>query len=730
MTRLIALLGLAMTAAMVALALVPVPLVDRARDAVFDAYQRAAPRAYDPASPVHVIDIDEAALDAWGQWPWPRTTMAALTEALFAHGAVAVGFDVMFPEPDRTSPEQLAIDAARLGRDVPMPEAPGHDAQFAAAIAGWPVVLAVAGAAEGPLPAPKAGIAHTGRNPAPALTRYPGAVVNIPPLAEAAAGIGAISLGRTADGITRTVPMVTAFGPDGVLVPSLSAELLRVAQGAGGHVLRTTEASGEASGGTLAVIAMRTGGAEYPLEANGHFRLHFAGYRAERVTPAADLLAADGVDPALAARIGGKIVLVGSSAQGLFDIRTTPLDGQIAGVTIHAEVLEQVLAGQFLTRPDWMKGLEIVLIVAGGLVLTLAQLAQRPLLGLAVALALGGGAAAGGYLAFARAGLLFDPVLPALIAVFGYLPGTTLGFVAKERARRRIRAQFAHFLPDALIARIERNPDAALTPEGADRELSVMFVDMRGFTGVTEAMSPAQVVALVNTYLSRVSSALVGHGATIDKFMGDAVMAFWNAPIEMPDHAARALGAIGAVEAAVAEASAELQARGLPPVSVGIGLNTGHCSVGLMGSRDRLSYTCIGDSVTLAARLEGLTRLYGTTNCVGPDTVAHLPDGLRAVPLDLVAVKGRDAAIEVHLVAADDTPGLEALAEALAGLRAAYAAGDWDGAEATAEALAQVDCPACDTAQLARAYGERIAALRRAPPGPGWDGIYRADSKR
>jgi adenylate cyclase len=731
MRRAILLIGVGMTALVVLLAWLSPPILDRAQDAVFDGYQRASPRAYDPEAPVHIIDIDEAALDLYGQWPWPRSYMAALTDRLFAHGAAAVGYDVLFPEPDRTSPERIVESWSRFAEGIPpaLPELGlvPHDARFAEAIAGRAVVLSLVGAPEGEVPEPKAGVAVTGRVP-DGLTRFPAAVGNLPELTGAAAGLGTISLGRNADGVTRSVPMVSEIG--GVLMPSLSAELLRVAQGAGGHILRTTEASGEVSGGIAAAVAMRSGALEFPVEADGRFRIHFAGHQSARVTPAATVLEAEGIDPALEARVAGRIVLVGSSAQGLFDIRTTPLDGQIAGVTLHAEIIEQIVAGQFLSRPDWMRGLELVLVILAGLALTLAQRNERPALGLGVAVVLGGGAVLGGVLAFDAAGLLFDPVLPLLAVLMVYVPGTTLGFLGKERARRAIRDRFAYFLPPELIGRIEANPDGALTPEGAERELTVIFVDMRGFSTVTEGMPPERVVVLVNTWLSALADALVAEGATIDKFMGDAVMAFWNAPIGRKDHAVAGLRAIARIEAAAEAANTALAAQGLPEVAVGIGLNTGPASVGLMGSKDRLSYTCIGDSVTLAARLEGLTRIYGTGNCVGDTTVAALPEGLRAVQLDLIAVKGFARAVPVHLVLPEATEGLDDFARTLAEARAAYLARNWTTAEDRFTDLAAMEVGFCETPRLAQLYLDRIAAFLRSPPPRDWDGADRAVSKR
>jgi class 3 adenylate cyclase len=312
--------------------------------------------------------------------------------------------------------------------------------------------------------------------------------------------------------------------------------------------------------------------------------------------------------------------------------------------------------------------------------------------------------------------MLFDPVLPTLTALAVFLPGTTIGFLAKERARRAIRARFAYFLPPALIGRIEANPEAALTPEGAERELSVMFVDMRGFSTVTEGMPPDRVVQLVNTYLSAVAETLVDRGATIDKFMGDAVMAFWNAPIAQEDHAATALTTIADVEAAAAKASAELEAEGYPPVRVAIGLNTGKAYVGLMGSRDRLSYTCVGDAVTLAARLEGLTRSYGVSNCVGPEAAASCPPGLRAIVLDRIAAKGFARAVDVSLVVPAGAEDVADFAEVLSRARTAYLGRDWDVAEAAFTELARQTPSFCETPLVARTYLDRIALHRQALP--------------
>lgn len=716
-TRLVPLaLGALLTLAMVVLHGAETPLGESARDAITDVYLRADPLVPGPERAVHIIDVDDASLAEIGQWPWPRTVMADLTERLFDLGALAVGFDGIFPEPERSA-------AGAPGSSGALAEG---DARLAAALGAHATVLSVVGADAGGSPEVKAGIAWTGGDPSAALPVFPGHVGNLPVLTEAASGLGSISLAPSRDGIVRRVPMLSVMGD--VMVPSLSAEMLRVAQGAGGYTLRTSQAQGEVSGGTARPVALRIGAATLPLDGAGQMTVRFSQPDRAMFTPAAAILAADGPEPELRDRIENRLVLVGSSAPGLFDIRATPLVSGIPGVTIHADLIEQVLQEDFLTRPDWMTGLERLMILLTGLSLTLCLVFERPIVGLVLMVAWVGGAVLGGLWAFEAKGLLFDPVVPALTGILVFLPGAAAGVVQKERARRAVRARFAHFLPPDLIAQVADDPDHALTPEGAERVLTVMFIDIRGFTTITETMTPSEVVTLVNSYLAEITRTLLAHGATIDKFMGDAVMAFWNAPIELPGHEARAVAASLAVGEAMVRINAGLTARGLPTVTAGTGVNTGPCFVGLMGSSDRLSYTCIGDSVNLAARLEGLTRVYGVPACFGGSSLARLPDGLRAVELDRIAVRGRSQAAPVFAVLREGAAA-RGFAEALAAAREAYLARDWDKAEARFAGIAALEVPGCDMDRLTETYLTRIAAWRVAPPPPDWDGSVTATSK-
>lgn len=696
---------------------------------LFDAYQRHFPRQTPQDLPIAVIDIDEAALAEFGQWPWPRVYMAEMTERLYAAGALAVGFDILFAEADRTSPENVAAAARRFGfaggQAGPMDEALRHDGQFARALGLGPSVLALAGApmpmAEGRAVLPKAGVAITGALP-PSLPAFEGALLPLPELLDAAVGLGVVSLTGGTDTVLRKVPMISVTA--GQPMPALSAEMLRVAQGAGGYLLQTSQASGQLSAGISNARALRVGALDIPLEADGAFRLHFTENRPDRMIQAGAVLAQGGMDPATAARIAGRLVLIGSSAQGLFDIRVTARGETVAGVLIHADILEQVLTDHFLSRPDWLRGAEIVAIwvLLGLVALLLAR--DRAVLGLSFALALSIGSVVLGLWLFAAHRILFDP-LPVITAMAMLaVPGGAIALWRRDAAKRAIRAQFAQFVPEDVLPILEADPDRLLTPAGAERVLSVLFVDIEGFSAKAEGMAPTQVVAFVNRFFEEISAELLAQGATIDKYMGDAVMAFWNAPIARPDHASRALAALAPVHRAGARAL-----EGLAGVSVRMGLNTGPAAIGFLGSQARLSYSCLGESVNLAARLEGLTRAYGVWNCVGADCIAALPEGLAAIELDHVVVKGFSLPAPIYTVLAD-RPELADFSARLRAARAAYRAQDWDQAEALFAALPAQPCPdGIETTRLCALYLARIAAFRRTPPPQDWDGSFAFDRK-
>jgi len=756
-------LGLGLTAAVFTVQALGLSGVRAVEAALFDQYQKLSPRPYDPDSPVRIVTIDDASLKRFGQWPWPRTYMAELTRRLTGAGVAAIGYDIVFAERDRTTPEVIEETWRRFGGPAPtisMNGAPDHDAAFAARLGEVLSVLAIAGRGlttdetgdAPPAPVLKAGISVVGDDPAGALERQPAAVVNLPVLAEAAWGIGVISLGEETGRIVREVPLVKMIG--GRRAPALSVELLRVALREGGYTLKTTGAQGELGAESVQATFFRVGDREIPVTGSGAMRVYFAGSQwcrrpgetgghacpipgqsERRTIPAWRILAGDAIPAEVAAEVANRIVLVGVSAEGLLDIIATPLERRVPGTAVHAEMIEQIAAfpPTYLIRPDWAFGLERLGVIVFGLVATGLGLAQRPWIGLAAVAVLMAGAFGASWLAFDHHKLLVGPIFPALTALAVYVVLTGVGIFTKERERRAIRSQFAHFVPAGLIEEIAADPERQLTPQGAERVLSVMFIDVRGFSSATEHMDPQTVVAFVNDFLTPLSDLILDRGGTIDKFIGDAVMAFWNAPGLADDHAARAVRTLLDLPDVIERINRSNRARGLPAIRAGAGVNTGPCSVGLMGSRRRLGYTTIGDAVNLASRLEGLTKAYGVTNCIGETTAVEAGPGFAILEIDRVAVKGRARPERVHTVVGGaeiaEDPGFAALADRLAAARAAYAARDWDRAQTAFQALGNRRIGLIDPQGLAAAYLARIAAYRERPPPADWDGTHMADSK-
>ncbi|SMF14578.1 adenylate/guanylate cyclase [Tistlia consotensis] len=731
--------GLIALAAMVCLRVLDPAPIQALRLRAFDLYQRTEPRPYRPV-PVTVLDIDEAALAAEGQWPWPRSTVALMVERLRALDAAAIAFDILFSEPDRTSPRQLLRDLPDTPEGAALAERlralPDHDEQLAAAMASAPTVAAVAlfhGAEGNPeSPPQKAGFAFAGSDPAGFLPRYRGALRDLPPIERAASGLGSITFDPDFDGVVRRLPLLQVLGT--AILPSLSVEALRVAQGASTLIARSADASGAlglAESGGLSAI--KVGRFVVPTTAEGALWLWYHGPLEGRRLSAAGLLGDGWAD--LRPAVEGRILLVGTSAQGLRDQRATPLSGSVAGVEIHAEALEQMLAGTFLTRPDWAEGAEIVaLVLLGLLFVLLLPLAGALWCALLGVLAVGAGLAAS-WLAFSRAHFLLDPVYPALAAFVVYLTVTTLRYALSERERDRVRGAFSRYLAPALVERLAERPQA-LKLGGESREITVLFADIRGFTTLSERLTPEELTACLNRFLTPMTDALLAEGATIDKYIGDAIMAFWNAPLDQPDHPRRALRGALAMRRRLAELAPrwaeEDAAAGREPIEIriGIGLNSGPCVVGNLGSEQRFDYSALGDTVNLTSRLEGMSKVYRVDILVGEDTALQAA-GFALVELDRVRVVGRAHPVAVFAALGDESlaadPDFQALKARHEAALAAYRAGAWDEAEAAFGALRDTTDPLLRS--VCPVFLERIAAFRGAPPAADWDGVFRAEHK-
>jgi adenylate cyclase len=735
------LLPLAIASAALVLRAADPPALQSLRMAFFDELQRLSPRPWnDPG--VRIVDIDDESLAKIGQWPWPRTVLAALTEGMAERGAAAIAFDMVFAEPDRTSPRAvlpLWAEAAQRPELLALAgELPDHDRVFAEILAATPSILGIA-----PLDAPAREIrrpwalAYGGPDPRPYLIAYPGAVANLPELELAAKGIGSFGTGVEGDGVVRRVPMYVRIKSGRAdadasreIYPSLAAETLRVAQNAPLHRLTSAGASGEFGfGAETGLVSARIGQVPVPLDKNGRIWLYDSGPQPARFVPAWRVLS--GELPADA--LDGMLVFVGTSAAGLKDLRATPLNPVAAGVEIHAQIAEQMLEGVYLARPDWADGAEMVALLSVCLAIGALLAIRRAALGafvLVAALALWFG---GAYWAFRAHGLLLDPVHGALAALVLYMTQTLIAFLSSENERRQVRGAFGRYLSPVLVERLARDP-SKLVLGGEMRAVTLMFMDIRGFTPISEQFDAHGLTSFLNRFLTEMTDAVLATGGTVDKYMGDAIMAFWNAPLDLPDHASRACASALEMQARAAAFdrnwAEERKAANLKPVPVkiGIGLNTDICCVGNMGAQQRFDYSAIGDGVNLAARLEGQSKPYGVKILVSEATVEAAGSAYRFAELDLLQVKGKTKPVKVFtLLDGAPDPSFAAWREIHDSGIAAYRRRDW-GAALAAFGRAQDGLPGKMDGFYA-AMAARISALRADPPGADWNGVYVAREK-
>ena len=697
----------------------------------FDGYQRLWPRPQGEY-PVRIVDIDEASLARFGQWPWRRDRLADLTTALADMGAAAIAYDVIFAEPDRLSPHSYVPELSREASTRLVPEAldalsrslPDTDRVFAEAIGNAPVVLgfAVLPDGDGGVPDLKAGVAYAGSNPVESVPAFASTLNSLPELVERASGDGGVSLSsRDTEGIVRRIPMVFTDGR--TLYPSLAMEALRVAQGASGFIVRSSDASGEISGRAPEVTDIKVGAIPFPTTGQGEFWVYFNKDRAERYVSAADVL-----DPAKRAHLvqlfQGHVVFIGTSSVGLYDIRTTPLGDLVPGVSVHAQAAEQILSGTFLSRPDWADGAEIIATVLIGI----AVIALVVWLGAIWAALVGGILAAlvyGGALhLFRTQGLLLDPVYPTLANLFVvYAATTALLYFLTEREKRFVRAAFGQYLAPEMVRRLETAPDA-LKLGGEMRDMTILFMDVRGFTPISEQLTPTDLVAFLNALLSPLSDEIQNNEGTIDKYIGDSIMAFWNAPMSVEDHARlacrTALDMVAIVDRLNAEDAFRFKVRDLPTknVRIGVGLNTGEACVGNMGSKRRFNYSVIGDAVNVAARIESSCKAVGADCVVSQDTALAAPD-FAFLEAGAIPLKGKSVPVKLFALVGDpdlaESPAFKTLAERHERLVSAIEARDRGLAERCLAACREV---ADDRlADFYDRFAERVSVLPVAAPG-------------
>ena len=705
-------------------------LVETARLKVFDQYMRIKPREPLQLSPVVIVDIDEASLEEVGQWPWPRTVFATLIDRLAEMGAAAIAFDVIFAEPDRLSPGEFA--ATLLDADpaivAGLQALPDNDEAMADAMRRHPVVLGQPPSMY-PLAQERAAetrsttIAEINGDPRPYLIEFADLIHSVPALEGAAQGVGLVSFGADLDGVVRRVPAVVDIA--GTIVPTLAIETLRVATG------QQTIAIRSGSGGIEGILLK---GVAIPTDGKGQIWVHYAPPGFDRYVSAADVLAGR-IDPQ---RIAKRVVIVGTSAAGLGDIKATPVAARMPGVEVHAQLFETIFTNDHLRRPSYAPGAERAVFVGVGLLLAVVG----PLLpaGLMPALLIASVLSAVGisWYAFSSHNLLIDAAYPAFSIVALVLWLALAKYIREQAMQRSIRGAFGQYLSPVMVDQLVRQPER-LKLSGETRDLTVMFSDIRGFTSLSEAYAdaPEDLTQFMNRYLTAMTGEIMQRSGTIDKYIGDAIMAFWNAPLDVPDHPRMACLAALAMIRRVRELGDEMRAqetgarKELVAIKIGVGINSGTCYVGNMGSDQRFNYSVLGDPVNVASRLEGQSKTYGVGIVAGDTTMAAAPD-LAGVRLDLVRLTGKTQPVWLFGLLGDAdvarSDGFLALRAAHEAMLEAYRRQDWDGAAQHLSACRAQGEP-FSLESLYRLYAGRIAAMRLDPPGPDWDGVYVALSK-
>jgi adenylate cyclase len=705
----------------------PAPL-ETARHKIFDLYQVVQPRV--PADyPVIIVDIDEHSLHEIGQWPWSRSVIADLVDRLASAGAIVVGFDVLFSEPDRLSPRRIADILKPFGQlaNLPTQSLPDSDEAFGQTMSRSPVVLGHAGQPDNAPTAdrtgetPKTSVVTIGGDPRPFMIQFPTLLRNLPVLEQAAQGRGLLSVQPEQDGIVRRIPTVAASRD--LIVPAFSVELLRVATATPSLVVKADEA------GVLSVVV---GQGEILTDHDGQIWLHFSRHDPRRYISAAEVL---GGAP-IADRIAGKIVLVGTSAVGLFDLKSTPTDRVMPGVEIHAQAIESIIADSLLYRPNYALGAEVCL----AFVLGLAMLLAVPKLGAVAALLVGLThstflVALSWYL-FSHQKVLLDVSFPLLASLIVFSILTFVNYVREEQRRTQIRSAFGQYLSSELVEQLTREPDR-LVLGGETRTMSILFSDVRGFTSIAEGFkaNPQGLTALMNRLLTPLSKAVIENHGTIDKYIGDAIMAFWNAPLDDPHHAPHACKAaleiVHRLDILNEDRRREAHSNGEESVDmqIGVGISTGTNVVGNMGSDIRFDYSVLGDSVNLASRLEGLTAGYGLRILICPETARLCEDKFAILDIDDVRVKGRQEIVRLHALVGGEERLREDSFRAFRGafhhFRDCYRQMDWSEARRALNRARRCN----DDPRLTKIldlYDVRLDELTKRAMPREWDGVYLA----
>ncbi len=714
------------------------PFLDKLENWTYDARLNFT-LPHDREDKVVIIDIDETSLAKVGRFPWQRDKLATMVENLFDFYQVdTLGFDIVFAEKDESSGLNAFIDLAEnelsgnrqflqtFERIRPQLQ---YDAVFASSIRNRNIVLGYyfkshrqQGEEEktGALPMPITRMDEQWTQRLP-INKAIGYGANIALLQEATPSGGYFDNPFVdADGVFRRVPLVQHY--DNYLYPSLALATTRAALSNPDIELAVISDGSRSGRDYYALESINLGRYQIPVDNNGAVYVPYRGEAGSFPYVSAYKILDRSADPDV---LRDKIVLIGTSAPGLLDLRSTPVQNIYPGVEVHANIIAGILNQDIKHKPAWILGYEFILLVLVAIAVAAVLTFLSPTLAAGSSLLIMLVVIAGTMLAWSQ-NLILPLASPLLLIALLFTLHMTYGFFIESRSKRQLAQSFGQYIPPELVDEMVET-SAEFSMEGESREMTVLFSDVRGFTTLSEGLDPKELTQLMNALLTPMTRVIHKNRGTIDKYMGDAIMAFWGAPLNDPEHPRHALYAAFEMIKELKTMQQEFKAKGWPPVNIGVGLNTGMMNVGNMGSEFRVAYTVLGDAVNLGSRLEGLTKAYGVNIIVSESTKSAVDEFVYR-ELDLVRVKGKHEPVAIfepighkNDVSKDVTSELARYKQALIAFRKQ----DWDKAEMEFFNLSR----SYPDRLLYQEYQNRIANYRQAPPGDDWDGVYTHTSK-
>ena len=750
----------------------------------FDVLQKKYPRVTDGQTYSVIIDIDEKSLREIGQWPWPRTVLAELFEKSKSAGMLVLGLDVLFAEKDRTSPELISKDIKERNPEIAelLEKLPSNEFVAMEAMKKFPIIIGHSGLdVEGD--AKREDINESSvkvflgknQNHKDWLISYPGLLANVPEFEKAASGSGTVSVAEEPDGIIRRVPLVSNVA--GKVRPTLGLDMIRVAF-KGNSIATRTGMNGVEE---IIIQTKAIGNAAIPTDENGRVWIYYGEPDSSKVVENKSRYYVSAVDIIKSRvekdRLKGKLGILGTSATGLKDIRPTPVDDRMPGVEIHANLIDTVISAilyytssknaervyqkalkdgkseeeaisekntvkingsPFLKSGTNMKFIEAIFTIILAFFITISALKFGPILNISLLIGIIGSAFYMSVKFFLDDKLLFDPTFAGMSTFIIYFSNTFANYLRDANEKKQIRGAFSQYLSPALVEQLAEDPEK-LVLGGETKKMTFLFCDVRGFTTISEAFKsdPQGLTKLINRFLTPLTNEIISKNGTIDKYMGDCIMAFWNAPIDVEGHEKISCDAALSMHIALKELNdvrkkeAEEEKKDFLELKIGIGLNTGGCVVGNMGSDQRFDYSVLGDAVNLASRLEGQSKGYGVKTVIGQETNDAVKKSYATLQLDMLAVKGKKEAVSIFCLLGDpnfkETKDFKDLESKHNKILDYYFNQKW------AEAINEMKLAKSLCKNVMSDYydmmSERINEYQLSPPPENWDGVFVATSK-